>query len=339
MINESNYHIFLDDFVAGRLNEAMELAFVEFLDAHPGILEGEELDDRFDSTLSDSFKAGLKKEIPIHIDNADELLIADMEGDLNPGQRQKLNKLVQDYPRLEEDKALYALTRLEADTSIRYKGKSHLKKLPVIGLYLRWSTGVAATLLLTFLVFRYAGPVEEPVISGLPQEEVPAYTPAPVLIDAGKDKNDGLSAEKASGDPYSRNLSQPGQNEEQFVHTPKPRMATLTIPAETPSGIDRPESTWEATPALEEKYNITLPEAEPTALAETNSQSIWQWAYKKVRKKAGAEEIVIPENEIPKDALNLVLAKVAPVIGYSEDRNGNLIRIGGLEFNRRTARQ
>src|SRR5690606_28304984 len=160
--NESNYHIFLDDFVNGLLDEEQELAFVEFLEKHPGILDGEELETPA-ITLDASFKNALKKEIPSDLSHTDELLIASLEGDLSEKQEKELEVLLSINPSLEQDRKLFALTRLVADNSIVYPGKKDLKKYPIIPLYLRWTSAAAAILILGFFFFRWGAIPQSPV--------------------------------------------------------------------------------------------------------------------------------------------------------------------------------
>lgn len=326
MINESNYHIYLDDFVNGLLDEEMELAFVAFLDQHPGILDGEELMEP-SLSLDESFKAGLKKPLVLDATNTDEWLIASLEGDLKKEEEQQLGAYLQKHPKLEKDRELFALTVLKPDMALVFPHKEKLRHHTTLYLFARWSPAVAAALLLTFLFFRPSGNDD----SGQPlagvKQPVKAETPL-------KDNavNTPLENEKASAahpalyGGYAAVEVTPNAKMEVPTVSPKNIDASYSVVAVNgdPSRLPVEERTIE--PVREE-------------MAMSDGQSIWQWGYKKIRKSIGAEEIVIPERQIPEDALNLVLAKVVPAVQYDQDENGRSLRIGSFEINRKTARQ
>lgn len=330
MINETNYHLYLDDFVNGLLNEELEMDFVAFLDQHPGILEDESLTITH-AELPASFKDSLKREVSVSERSNDDLLIGSMEGDLTPFEELELNKRLKTQPALQYDKSLFALTRQEADLSIRFPNKSSLKKRPIIFMYSRWVASAAAVFILGMLVFRFVGQnqpvnpvaIDTPVVQpAFPSKTNPAAT-APVRVSPTTPK------EKQEGPVYTSKL--------RIEEEPKEILEKSTILVEgltsIPQSIQSPELQREE-PALV-AYTIESPSRQEFV---SNEQSVWQWAYKKVRGRVGESELIIPEREIPRDAANLVLAKVAPVFQYNQNQGGSLIRIGGLEINRRSTR-
>ncbi|HCS21973.1 MAG TPA: hypothetical protein DIW47_15695 [Bacteroidetes bacterium] len=326
MINETNYHVYLDDFVNGLLDEELELEFVAFLDKHPNILEGESLDS-FEAELPHAFKSGLKKEIPFKERSPDELLVASMEGDLTEQEEAELAEQIAATPSLQKDKAIFALTRLEADLSIKYPYKKNLRKRPVVLLYTRWASAIAAVFILGMLLFRFLGADQS---SDSRQARITPQTQSPSEIQTRvpgeiADSREEIAIQVAEGrKPTYKQPSDPQKNRKQ----------------ENPSSLPNQTFAIEA-PDLHDELVLVRLEENPDM--ETNrqvlasgDQSVWQWAYKKVRGKVGEAEIIVPEKEIPRDAANLVLAKVAPVIQYNQDGNGSSFRIGGLEINRRT---
>lgn len=327
MINEKNYHMYLDDFVNGLLNEELEMEFVAFLDKHPTILEGDSLDD-FEAELPASFKSELKKEVPLKERNSDELLLASMEGNLSAEEEAELAEHIIATPSLQKEKALFALTRLEPDLSIKYPHKRSLKKRPVILLYTRWAGAAAAVFILGMMTFRFLGTEQlpdNPQVSTRPSIqppiEVPANNPAVVA-----DKPEEIAIQVAEV---------PKQVDQQKPEAPQnnnKKESPIALPNRTFT-IGTPELLDPATlVALEENAGYG-PNGQLMASGE---QSVWQWVYKKVRGRVGESEIIVPEKEIPRDAANLVLAKVAPVFQYNQNGNGRSIRIGGLEINRRS---
>lgn len=326
MINETNYHVYLDDFVNGLLDEELEMEFVAFLDKHPNILEGESLDS-FEAVLPSGFKSNLKKEVPVKERNPDEILVASMEGDLSIKEEAELAKQIAATPSLQKDQALFALTRLEADLSIHYPYKKRLKKRPVIVLYTRWAGAVAAVFILGMMVFRFLGteklpenpqaritpPIQNPT-------EIPAVNPNRVEEEQEQIALQVMDEQKKGNEQRPEPVA--GNTTE----------ATVTVPNRT-FIIGSPELQGMAALAtLEEKIGYGT----NGQLLASGEQTVWQWVYKKVRGRVGEEEIIVPEKEIPRDAANLVLAKVAPVFHYNQDGNGSSIRIGGIEINRRS---
>jgi|GEM_PF-2221994 len=331
MINESNYHIFLDDFVAGLLDEALEMEFVAFLDQHPGILEEETLEES-NEHLAPAFQASLKKEIPLNASHIDEYLVASMEGDLSSKQESDLKGFLEKNPQFFRNKELIALTKIEADLSISYDGKSALKKRPVFYLYTRWAASAAAVFILGMMLFRFLGN------NGLPTEEIAGnFFPDISPIE--------LPAVTISAIP--KHVTQ----EDAFV------AATVNsrIPNPKPSDIQRKHETipqqvqnQELPDYTMEAHQLAKLELLPVAIsapsiplddqASNNTElTVFQWAYKKLRGKMGVPERVVPEKEIPQDMANIVLAKVAPIFQVQPNDGGSLIRIGGIEISRRSA--
>ncbi len=326
MINETNYHVYLDDFVNGLLDEELEMEFVAFLDKHPNILEGESLDS-FEAELPSGFKSTLKKEVPVKERNPDELLVASMEGDLSIHEEAELAKQIAATPSLQKDQAIFALTRLEADLTITYPYKKNLRKRPVFVLYTRWAGAVAAVFILGMMLFRFLGTQLVPVnpqVGNTPSFEIPTEVPA-IHPERTEAKQEQIALQVMDGDKIK---NEQGKEPKKSVNKENPvSLANRTFT------IGSPE--LQGTVAL-----TTLEENTENrnngALLASGDQSVWQWVYKKVRGRVGEEEIIVPEKEIPRDAANLVLAKVAPVFQYNQDGNGSSFRIGGLEINRRS---
>jgi hypothetical protein len=331
MINETNYHLFLDDFVNGLLDEELEMDFVAFLDKHPNILEDESL-AKFEAELPAAFKSGLKKEVPAIERNPDELLVASLEGDLSEKEEADLAEHIAATPHLQREKALFALTRLEADLSIKFPNKSRLRKRPVIVMYTRWAGAVAAVFILGMLLFRFLGsgvPQDNPEAGIFPKTttpETPVIVPTPTSpIEEKKEMTAGKEVEKPNDPSEVQEIEEPQGPRVNRQEPYSVRKKNFSIDAPQAGGLADLAKLEDRT-----ETGADLP------LASTE-QSVWQWAYKKVRARIGEEELIIPEKEIPRDAANLVLARVAPVFQYNQNPNGNSIRIGGLEINRRSA--
>ncbi|MHB1279391.1 MAG: hypothetical protein ACYC1Q_13465 [Bacteroidia bacterium] len=326
MINETNYHVYLDDFVNGLLDEELEMEFVAFLDKHPNILEGESLAS-FEAELPSGFKSSLKKEVPVRERNPDEMLVASMEGDLSDKEEAELAEQIAATPSLQKDKALFALTRLEADLTIKYPYKKNLRKRSVFVLYTQWAGAVAAVFILGMLLFRFLGTEQvpdNPEARITPPSQIPTEIPAidPERVE-GKQEQIALQVRDGQKNTIEQSpVPEKSVNKENPVSLPN---RIITIGSPELQGVA-------ALATLEENTG----NGNNGKLLASGEQSVWQWVYKKMRSRVGEEELIIPEKEIPRDAANLVLAKVAPVFQYNQDGNGSSIRIGGLEINRRS---
>lgn len=332
MINESNYHIFLDDFVAGLLDEELEMEFVAFLDQHPGILEEETLEVA-DIHLASSFQASLKKEIPLDAQHIDEFLIASLEGDLSISQENQLAQFLVKHPQYLANKELIQLTKLEVDTALVFANKSSLKKRPAIYLYTRWAASAAAVFILGLMLFRFLGG------GGIPEQEL-AEVPVPSIHPT---ELPSITV-SAGGNPIVETAESPSQIKKQRALVAD-NQATKHIKEVLPQQVKNQEPDSYALEIPKEQDWNLLPVAisAPSLLLEQQLASnsteltVFQWAYKKLRGKIGVPEQVIPERDIPKDMVNIVMAKVAPVFQVEPNGAGSRIRIGGLEINHRSA--
>ncbi|MDX5321479.1 MAG: hypothetical protein LPK45_10155 [Bacteroidota bacterium] len=333
MINESNYHKYLDDFVNGLLDEELEMEFVAFLDRHPGILDSEMLSEG-QAALDDSFKASLKRELPLDTQHADEWFIAEMEGDLNEGQEKELQNWMKLHPELETSRSLIQQSKLDASEVFIYPYKSDLRRRPAIFLYTRWTSGIAAALLLGWIIFRVWNPMlpqteEAGLVPVIPQEnaiELPVSIPNPEI-----------------------------EKQERKVETirvgakPQQEVPELIL-AETKTDIDLKKIQTKDI-RIKGQVNPVFYLEKPVFPVQTRSinefatstkapeeQTLIQWAYKKVRKRVVGEERIVPEKEIPEDMVQLVMENFAPVFQYKSEERVTTIRIAGVEINRRSGK-
>ncbi|MEO8150077.1 MAG: hypothetical protein ABI723_20740 [Bacteroidia bacterium] len=100
----------------------------------------------------------LLKKIPEETVTAQPLLIAELEGDINPAEQKRLNTIVAANPELERDRTLYSKAKLVADASIKYPNKGELKK--AISMFgnrnLIYTISIAASILLFLGIYFYS---------------------------------------------------------------------------------------------------------------------------------------------------------------------------------------
>ncbi len=161
-INTENYESFYLDYLEGNLGENDTIDLFAFLNDHPElkveddllVLENEKV------TLGQDFKNLLKTDIAsqaISLNNIDFFLIAQKEGQLNTRQLNELNAFLIEHPQFKKDQKMYALTTVEAHTSIVYADKKNLKQRAAIILWPYYSALAAACAVLFFWLMP-AGP-------------------------------------------------------------------------------------------------------------------------------------------------------------------------------------
>jgi hypothetical protein len=139
-INKHNYEAYLLDFMEGRLSKSDAEALESFLRKNPridaDIFDASALNLNPDKGVTFNKKLDLQRDESIpEISKRDSLLIGMAEGDLNAADKQKAEKLLSEDESALADYALYKKARLQADDSVRYEGKSALKKkAPLISL-------------------------------------------------------------------------------------------------------------------------------------------------------------------------------------------------------------
>lgn len=155
-IDIHNYEEFVLDYLENNLSPEDRDAFIMFINEHPEIKEEielvEELEFATESVIFES-KGQLKKTSPIkELEVFDYLSIASIEGDLS--QKENL-EFIQSLDQNENEKRnyeLYRLTKLDADNSLEYPGKSSLKKT---GRKLYYTISAAASVLILIALYLF----------------------------------------------------------------------------------------------------------------------------------------------------------------------------------------
>lgn len=139
-IDNNNYESWFLDYHEGNLNANQRAAVMAFLDKNP------DLHDVFyafesirieKSSVADEVypcRDELYKSDSLSAWNVQEWLVAALEGDLEVSQQQELERFITQNPSLLHEQELLARTRLKADTSEVYEGKSKLRHAEVIRL-------------------------------------------------------------------------------------------------------------------------------------------------------------------------------------------------------------
>ena len=151
-LDRTTYEIYLIDYLDGKLDAVEVSELLLFLEQNPDLKE--EFDGLADISLTKEGEAGsfdvsgLKKpEYNAAGKNYETLLVAKLEGDINPNQQKELDRAFALYPELKKDAGLFAQTRLQPDLTVTFKNRSRLKVF-VIQPYYKIIIRVAAVLLL-----------------------------------------------------------------------------------------------------------------------------------------------------------------------------------------------
>ena len=131
----SNYEAFYLDFLEGNLGEDDTKLLHNFLESHPHLkVEMEEFVtlNRANSNLDASFKSHLKaisfNKTEITSQNAEQFLIANMEGLLSEKKQKDLILFISTYPSWLEEQQMYCNTKLSADLKVVFQPKNTLKQ-------------------------------------------------------------------------------------------------------------------------------------------------------------------------------------------------------------------
>lgn len=134
-INLSNYEAFYLDFLEGNLGEDDTVLLHNYLESHPQLqVEKEKFVSIHPgiSTLEQSFKSHLKaitfNETNITSENAEQFLIAAMEGLLSERKEKALRQFISANPSWLAEQEMYSNTKLSADLKIVFNPKNSLKQ-------------------------------------------------------------------------------------------------------------------------------------------------------------------------------------------------------------------
>ncbi len=182
-IDRHNYEAWFLDHLEGRLNEAQGRDLQEFLKQHPELrqeLEDFQWVELPHEPVAHPSKERLKRTFSGH--TLDDLLIGELEGDLNQGEQQELEKVLEESPDARRMRNLYQKTRLEPKT-VACPDKSALKKgTDRRVVWFRSAAAAAAIVALAFLLQPLL-PEDDPTVAeekpvqnerSAPEQETPA---------------------------------------------------------------------------------------------------------------------------------------------------------------------
>lgn len=180
MIDRSSYEVYMIDYLDGKLDAVAVSELLLFIEQHPDLARELELlsipAEAADLTSAPDLSA-LKKPLyaEVKVQYA-HTLIAAMEGDLEPAQREQLDRAFVIYPELKQDAALFEQTRLQPEMHVVFDNKRTLKRsIPLFRIQFNDAWKAAAVLVLFALILFW---------NNIPEQQLaqvqPANTPVPV---------------------------------------------------------------------------------------------------------------------------------------------------------------
>ncbi len=172
MINESNYEVYIIDYLEGNLDAVQVSELLLFIEQNPDVKsEFEELSSgciliqREEGIQLE--KSSLKKPVYHQLkEKYDRLLVAAAEGDLNAEQLDELSRLFVLYPELVSEKRLFGQAKMLPDFAIIYNEKRLLKRsriVSIVPMLVRVAAVFIVAGLVSLLTFKIQ--VSEPVLA------------------------------------------------------------------------------------------------------------------------------------------------------------------------------
>lgn len=179
MISRANYEEWIIDYMDSQLDSGGQKMLFEFLENNPDLKEeffGFENVSVPESCDVFSFKSDLKKLSGID-GNLDELLVAELEGDLVPIQIAELQQRALLEPNVAKFRRLYQFTRVKP-SNITFSGKRQLKKGAIPFIPFRYYA--AASVIVLFISWWFLRPASK--VSVIPNEISVIQTPIDNVI-------------------------------------------------------------------------------------------------------------------------------------------------------------
>ncbi len=161
-INKENYEIYFLDYFEKRLQPRQIAELLVFLEENPDLKAEFELFEKTalipDRNIRFRQKDKLKKKeiIPtdmINLNNYEEFLVADLEGDLTDEDKPELTAFLELNPQLKLEYNFFRSTFLKPEKAVEFAGKSSLKKVGLFVVYrtqIKYAVSIAAAGILFF---------------------------------------------------------------------------------------------------------------------------------------------------------------------------------------------
>ncbi len=152
-ITRDNYESFFIDYIEGNLPESLIDQFLDFLNQNPDLKEElhlfEEVNLPLESVVFQD-KQQLHKSLADENRRLENTVVAYMEGDLDADENKVFETYLAGNPELKKEYDLFARTRLNPDSGIKYPEKRKLYRKSGTTIVMNWVTRAAAVILLAW---------------------------------------------------------------------------------------------------------------------------------------------------------------------------------------------
>jgi anti-sigma factor RsiW len=349
LVNESNFETFAARYVDADLNESESRELLAFVAANPAYQNELDLFKQTrlhaDHTIAFEDKTQLRRStVLVHDGNAEEMILASMEKQLNASEEKALAQYLSANPQQEHLVVVYAQTRVQPDMQIVFEEKAALKQKERGAFWLmspiRFAAAAAIALIIGIAIFFSQNTVE----SGL---------------------GETLASFHFNGKTKQRLQPSTDQQPETFVADQQSRIPKNALPNALPSRLPRETmaSTLTAKNSLhissrvyENEIRKSDPPAfinSPTVLSSPDGESIsalqfgLRWANNKIKPTDSYDQLD-PEDakamrkeeenknvtgyDLTKSALNRIGIATGSRLGLSKDNTGTIFSIGKYDF-------
>jgi len=355
MITRNNYEAYFLDFLEKNLSPELESELRAFLALNPDLAaELEEMSDMpilssTDDALSSHFKNDLlRKEDSLR---AQYLIVASLEGDATAKELKELDQLEKNNPSVTKEKALFAKTKLVADTSIRFfHKKALLQKEATVISFRRVATYVAAASIAALIAVYTFTDSSTALTAYQRDKSLPTLQSSQNGSQPSSSGSTTDSLNAPSVQPRKINPSSIFIEKEEIAHQPilpvsREKKDSLNIhplaPHEAENIAQLPLEVPEIAPDMKQ---VVLPDAvanNKTKTSEPEYLTIWQFAESKAKEKIWGDQnypdqnfaTAVAQREIQK-RFGKTPTKVEFVKENKAQEKSFRLKIGGLEIKR-----
>ncbi|HKJ79750.1 MAG TPA: hypothetical protein VKA10_09445 [Prolixibacteraceae bacterium] len=343
-IDRNNYEAYFIDYLEGNLDESLVDEFIEFVNQNPDLKQEIQLYKSVSlhpETTVFNRKDALYKEKFDKEEEFNRAAIAQIEGELEGGEKGAFKDYISRHPEKEKEAALFALTKLKPDESIKFRNKNKLYHRSAGSTILLWSGRVAAVLVLALSVYLFTDniskdiPENQMAVVKKKSREQEKTTPANIAEKATKNTtktemgeqldetvSEPQKSEITNKKPVGDEITLPQKLLAENNEVEKEQISKQRIPVEIPSKIN----------TLSAQIEIQNPQAMLASVDHDYAQSPvqptgieGQLIGDVIREKAGLDNLSL--NKITKVGLNLVSSFSKENFTYETNTSGKITEV------------
>lgn len=319
-ITRENYEIYFIDFFDGKLSQEEVEELLLFLNWNQDLkIEFDSFEQLNISPVKHSFdKSSIYKsdqELPrlVNDENFNNSCIAFYEGDLSSAEDRDLKHYISVYPEKEKEYKLFGKARLMPDASIKFDGKTGLKKFRITKVNTIWriAAGASVAAVIAFLIYFGTNPVNDSKTNLLSDNNKKVES-------HNNKKEEDFSLQKSTVPAVELTANRPQQKNDLRVDVPEVEKKTNSENADVIDYSDNPKKDFEAIAFIESKKPILKNEE---VIIGTEDIAIRKAEFPTVRTIVPPGNNSLLANLLKKTGSNLLKKVATPA---SEDNNRRL---------------